>query len=140
MATTAELFVLGYLRDKVGAWASGQWATPAGTRVKITQALQADDRLCLEIFAGVMSVCASGHEKDVFDQLRAVLDHIHILLVQGAISTSDSWRQCYAQTILWCQRDGSPTEAQHLQLFVLAYLHDKVGEWAHGEWATPRGH
>lgn len=140
MATTAELFVLGYLRDKVGAWASGQWATPAGTRVKITQALQADDRLCLEIFAGVMSVCASGHEKDVFDQLRAVLDHIHILLVQGATSTSAAWRECYAQTILWRQRVGPPAEPQHLQLFVLGYLRDKVGEWAHGEWATPRGH
>ena len=113
MSTAAELFVLVYLRDKVGAWASGQWATPAGTRVKITQALQADDRLCLEIFAGVMSVCASGHEKDVFDQLRAVLDHIHILLVQGATSTSDTWRQCYAQTTLWRQTAG-PQQLQVL--------------------------
>ena len=87
-----------------------------------------------------MSVCASGHEKDVFYQLRGVLDHIHSLLVQVATSTSTVWKQCYAHTILCRQRDGSPAEAQHLQLFVLPYLHDKVGEWAHGEWATPRGH
>ena len=96
MRTAAELFVLVYLRDRVGEWAHGEWATPAGNRATITQALQTDDRLCLEIFAGVMSVCASGHERDVFNQLRAVLDHIHILLVQGATSTSDAWRQCYA--------------------------------------------
>jgi hypothetical protein len=113
MSTTAQLFVLACLRGKVTEWASGQWATPAETRVRITQELQADDALCLQIFESLMSVCAPGHEKDVFDQLRGVLNHIHILLVQGATSTSDAWRQCYAQTTLW-RRTAGPQQLQVL--------------------------
>lgn len=140
MTYTSQLFVIDYLRDKVGEWAKGQRATPKKYREQIAQDLHADDKLCMEIFEGVILVCDPGHEKDVLDQLRGVLDHIHILLIQGATSTSDAWKQCYAQTILWRQREAPPADPQNIHSFVLAYLRDKVGEWAYGEWATPRGH
>ena len=45
MRTTAQLFVLAYLRDKMTEWASGERATPVGNRVKLTQELKTDDRL-----------------------------------------------------------------------------------------------
>ena len=115
MRTTAQLFVLAYLHDKMTEWVNGEWATPVANQVQITQELQTYDKLCMEIFEGVMLVCESGHEKDMFDQFHGVLDHIHILLVQVTTSTSDTWRQRYAQPILCRQREGSPTVPQHLQ-------------------------
>ena len=107
MSTTAVK--LAYLRGKVAEWASGPWATPAEIRVKIKQELQSDDALCLQIYESL-----NAH--DAFDQLRGVLNHIHILLVQGATSTSDAWRQCYTQTTLWRQTAGSPARTQQIQV------------------------
>jgi hypothetical protein len=104
MSTTEDK--LADLRGKVAEWASGPWATPAEIRLKITQDLQADDALCLQIYESL-----NAH--DAFDQLRGVLNHIHILLVQGAKSTSAAWRQCYTQTTLW-RRTAGPQQLQVL--------------------------
>ena len=108
MSSTAQIFVLAYVREKVGEWARGDWATGGGISRAITQELYGDDKLCMEIFEGVMLMCEEPvHEKEFFYQLRCLLDYIHVLMTQDGTtcltSTAEACRRMKknVQDILW---------------------------------------
>ncbi len=57
MGSTTQIFVLAYVQEKMGEWTGGEWATGGGITRTITEEPRADDKLCMEIFEGVMLMC-----------------------------------------------------------------------------------
>jgi hypothetical protein len=135
MSSTAQIFVLAYVREKVGEWARGDWATGGGISRAITQELCADDKLCMEIFEGVMLMCEEPlHEKEFFYKLRSLLDYIQVLMAREGTSTAEAWRcmKKNVQGILWYdyvaalrhQKEAIPAEAVVLLAEMRAQLRD----------------
>jgi hypothetical protein len=87
MSSTAQIFVLVYVREKVVEWARGDWATGGDISRTISQELHTDDKLCMEVFEVVMLMCEEPlHEKDFFYKILSLLDYIQILMAQDGTS------------------------------------------------------
>jgi hypothetical protein len=99
MWSTAELFVLAYLRDMVAVWSVPDWVSmgydkdDVTRRKKIRHELTQNEELTINIFEGIMLKCKKPFDiKQCHSAILHQLDEINKKLEEeGATTTSEAW-------------------------------------------------